>query len=125
MFDYLDGLAGQTFPPLLLEVLLKSGRTFYLKNVFYPNRETEMIALRVWDLRAADVQSLPEKLNAVPDRDTWENFREIDANLDQANLWVPLAEIEGFMEWHERYWPQPKNDEKAQIGFFSPLRETD
>ena len=70
-----------------------------------------MVGLRIWDLRAVDVSTLPEKLNDVANREEWENFREIDPALDQANLWVHSAEIEGFVEWHDRYWPAAEAEE--------------
>ena len=119
--EYLEGLEGQTLPPLLLEVLLKSGRTFYVKNAFRPNKDREMVVLRVWDLRATDVAGLPERLNTVADREQWEHFQAIDDSLDQANLWVHVSEIEGFVEWHERFWPVAEPEEgTSQIGFFQP-----
>lgn len=121
ILEYIEGLEGQTLPPLLLEVLLKSGRTFYIKNAFRPDSEQEMVVLRVWDLRATDVSSLPEKLNSVVDRDGWEDFEAIDGTLDQANLWVHIGEIEGFVEWHERFWPTaPAETARPQVGFFQP-----
>ena len=121
VLEYVEHIEGQTFPPLLVEVLLKSGRSYYIKNAFRPSRDLEMIGLRVWDLRATDVSALPEKLNAAADRDAWEDFASIDPALDQANLWVHSAEVEGFMEWHERYWPLAAPDEGQQrIGFTEP-----
>ena len=119
ILEYLKGLQGQTFPPLLVEVLLKSGRSFYVKNAFPPNPELEMVVLRVWDLRAVDTDDLREKLNAVTDREAWEEFAEIDPAVDQANLWVHMGEIEGFVEWHERYWSVAEREKGPEhIGFF-------
>ena len=118
--DYVAALEGQTFPPLLVEVLLKSGRAYYVKNAFPPNAEFDMVGLRIWDLRAADIASLREKLNAA-DRKDWSEFSKIDRALDQANLWVRATDIEGFIEWHERYWPMADTDQGSRpIGFFHP-----
>lgn len=121
VLEYVEALEGQIFPPLLVEVLLKSGQTYFVKNAFRPDPELDMVGLRVWDLRAVDISSLPEKLNTIADRETWSDFASIDPALDQANLWVRAAEIEGFVEWHERYWPVARPDEDpSPIGFFQP-----
>ena len=119
VLEYVEGLEGQTFPPFLIEVLLKSGKAFYIKNTFRPDPKLEMVGLRIWDLRAVDDGALLEKLNDVADRDAWEQFGEIDSALDQANLWLHTAEIEGFVEWHERYWPVAEQEEgPSRIGYF-------
>ena len=118
VLDYLKGLEGQTFPPLLVEVLLKSGDRFFVKNVFNPNPELEMVGLRIWDLRAVEVSTLPEKLNTA-NREGWSDFATIDPDLDQANLWIRPTEIEGFVEWHERYWPvQEPDEEPTRVRFY-------
>ena len=124
IFEYVEGLVGQTFPPLLLEVQLKSGKSYFIKNAFRPDQDRELLGLRVWDLRATDVNSLPAKVNAVQDREEWERFSDIDDTLDQANLWVRVTEIEAIMEWHERYWSvaQPE-DAPPTVGFFQPEEE--
>ena len=120
VLGYIEALQGRTFPPLLVEVVLKSGQTYYVKNAFRPDPEFDMVGLRIWDLRAADIASLPEKLNATAGKD-WSQFAEIDSALDQANLWVRAADIEGFIEWHERYWPVTDTDQASRpIGFFQP-----
>lgn len=119
--DYLAAMEGRTFPPLLLELLLRSGRSYFLKNAYRPSSDTEMVVLRVWDLRAVDVQRIPAQLNEVSRPEDWEDFSRIDPALDQANLWVRADEIIGFVEWHERYWPvSPPGDMRAPIGFFQP-----
>ena len=82
----LVAMVGQTLPPLLLEVLLKSGRSFYVKNAFAPNREKEMVVLRVWDLRAVDVSTLPGRLNETESREAWGQFSEIDPSF-QSPRW--------------------------------------
>jgi hypothetical protein len=117
--DYLAAIEGETLPPLLLEVLLQCGRSFFLKSVFRPSRDTEMIVLRVWDLRAVNLVGLTARLNEVLDRADWERFAEIDPALDQANLWVRVEQIAGFVEWHERYWPVEAAERGAgRIGFW-------
>ena len=120
VLEYITALEGQTFPPLLVEVLLKSGQTYYVKNAFPPDSKLDMIGLRIWDLRAADIASLRENMNAIARKD-WSQFSEIDPALDQANLWVREDDIEGFIEWHERYWPVADTDRDPRpIGFFQP-----
>ena len=79
----------------------------------------EVIPLRVWDLRAlsdSELAALPGKLNEVTDRNDWEEFSSIIPNLDQANLWLRLDEIEGVVEWHERFWPVSPPD-RPIVGF--------
>jgi hypothetical protein len=50
--EYLDRAKGQTIPPLVLELILRSGKSFYIKSVFAVDEKAEMVPLRVWDLRA-------------------------------------------------------------------------
>lgn len=39
--EYMKDLKGQTLPPLLVEVLLKSGQTYYVKNAYCLKRSIE------------------------------------------------------------------------------------
>ena len=62
VLGYIEALQGRTFPPLLVEVVLKSGQRYYVKNAFRPDPEFDMVGLRIWDLRAADIASLLRSL---------------------------------------------------------------
>jgi hypothetical protein len=50
--QYLKMAQNQTIAPLLLEVVLRSGRSYYVKNVMSHFDGEGLFALRVWDLRA-------------------------------------------------------------------------
>ena len=120
--QYLQWTRGQTIPPFVLEVLLRSGRSFFVKNVFDIHEEDpDLIALRVWDLRAlseTDEEQVMAKLNALKARDSIKSAQELHPNIDEGNLRVRISEIEGLMEWHDRFWPEPLEPErKMQIGF--------
>ena len=70
--EYLDRAKGQTIPPMVLELILRSGKSFYIKNVFAVDEKSEMVPLRVWDLRAlsqADLDTVLRRLGAVQSRD--------------------------------------------------------
>lgn len=117
--DYFDGLVGQTLPPYLLEVVLRSGRSFYVKNTFRSNPDLDLVVVRIWDLRTVEPEALLNKLNDISNRGDWEDFAAIDPALDQANLWIRIKDIEGLVEWHERFWPVAAPDQSSsQIGFF-------
>jgi hypothetical protein len=75
--EYLDRAKGQTIPPLVLELILRSGKSFYIKNVFAVDQKAEMVPLRVWDVRAlaqADLDTVLRRLGAVQSRDELENI---------------------------------------------------
>ncbi len=106
----------------MLEVLLRSGRSFFVKNVFDIHEEDpDLIALRVWDLRALsdiDEEEVMTKLNLLKARDSIKSAQDLHPNIDEGNLRVRISEIEGLMEWHDRFWPEPLEPErKIQIGF--------
>jgi hypothetical protein len=107
--EYLDRTKGQTIPPLVLELILRSGKSFYLKNVFAVDEKAEMVPLRVWDLRAltqADLDTVLRRLGAVQSRDELENIERLHPKLDEGNLWVLVSEIEAIVEWHSALWPE-------------------
>jgi hypothetical protein len=116
--QYLDRAKGQTIPPLVLELILRSGKSFYIKSVFEVDDKAEMVPLRVWDLRAltqADLDTVLRRLGAVQSRDELENIEKLHPKLDQGNLWVLLAEIEALVEWHSDLWPGVDRPEARQV----------
>ena len=71
LLDYLSWTVGETIPPLCLEIVLKSGRSFFVAHVFRFEADDPMITVRVWDTRAMDESDLAEllsNLNKVRDR---------------------------------------------------------
>jgi hypothetical protein len=116
--EYLDRAKGQTIPPLVLELILRSGKSFYIKNVFAVDEKSEMVPMRVWDLRAltqADLDTVLRRLGAVQSRDELENIERLHPKLDQGNLWVLLSEIEAIVEWHSDLWPGVDRPEARQV----------
>lgn len=106
--EYLSRTTDQTVPPLMLELILRSGKSFYLKRVFAVDEKTEMVPLCVWDMRAlaqADLDTVLRRLSAVESREELENIERLHPKLDQGNLWVRLSEIEALVEWHSDLWP--------------------
>ena len=63
--QYLDRAKGQTIPPLVLELILRSGKSFYIKSVFSVDDKAEMVPLRVWDLRALTQADLDAVMAAI------------------------------------------------------------
>ena len=120
--QYLLWSRGQTIPPFVLEVLLRSGRSFYVKDVFDIHEEDpDLITLRVWDMRALskeDKEQVMKSINKLKARDSIKSAEQLHQNMDQGNLRVRISEIEGLMEWHDRFWPEVSEPErKLQIGF--------
>jgi hypothetical protein len=116
--EYLDRAKGQTIPPLVFELILRSGKSFYIKNVFTIDQKAEMVPLCVWDLRAltqADLDTVLRRLAAVQSRDELENIERLHPKLDQGNLWVLLSEIEAIVEWHSDLWPGVDRPEARQV----------
>ena len=116
--EYLDRAKGQIIPPLVLELVLRSGKSFYIKNVFAVDQKAEMVPLRVWDIRAltqADLDTVLRRLGAVQSRDELESIERLHPKLDQGNLWVLLAEIEALVEWHSDLWPGVDRPEARQV----------
>jgi hypothetical protein len=124
VLQYLRMARNQTIPPLVLELILRSGRSFYIKNIFPVDEVTGLVPIRVWGLRAlnqADLDTVLRRLNTVKSRDELENVERLHPKLDQGNLWVRVSEIEAIMEWHDRFWPsvEGSEDRRVRIGFTS------
>jgi hypothetical protein len=116
--EYLKRAKDQTIPPLVLELILRSGKSFYIKSVFEVDDKAEMVPLRVWDMRAlnqADLDTVLRRLGAVQSRDELENIERLHPKLDQGNLWVLLSEIEAIVEWHSDLWPGVDRPESRQV----------
>jgi hypothetical protein len=116
--EYLERARDQVIPPLVLELILRSGKSFYIKNVFAVDQKAEMVPLCVWDLRAlnqADLDTVLRRLGAVQSRDELENIERLHPKLDQGNLWVLLSEIEAIVEWHSALWPGVDRPEARQV----------
>ena len=116
--EYLSRAQDQTIPPLVLELILRSGKAFYIKNVFAIDEQAELLPLRVWDVRAltpADLETVLRRLGAVQSRDELENIERLHPKLDQGNLWVQLSEIEAIVEWHSDLWPGVDHPESRQV----------
>jgi hypothetical protein len=116
--EYLERARDQVIPPLVLELILRSGKSFYIKNVFAVDQKAEMVPLCVWDLRAlnqADLDTVLRRLGAVQSRDELENIERLHPKLDQGNLWVLLSEIEASVEWHSALWPGVDRPEARQV----------
>ncbi|CAN5891274.1 hypothetical protein BH24GEM1_BH24GEM1_13350 [soil metagenome] len=116
--EYLERATNQTIPPLVLELILRSGKSFYVKNVYAVDEKADMVPVRVWDLRAlnqADLDMVLRRLGAVESRDELENIERLHPKLDQGNLWVLLSEIEAVVEWHSSLWPGVDRPEARQV----------
>jgi hypothetical protein len=118
VWEYLSRARDQTVPPLVLELFLRSGKSFYIKNVFAYDEKAEIVPLRVWDLRAlaqADLDTVLRRLSAVQSRDELENIERLHPKLDEGNLWVLVSEIEAIVEWHSALWPEIDRPEARQV----------
>jgi hypothetical protein len=118
VWEYLNRAKNQTVPPLVLELILRSGKSFYIKNVFAYDEQAEIVPLRVWDLRAlaqADLDTVLRRLSAVQSRDELENIERLHPKLDEGNLWVLVSEIEAIVEWHSDLWPAIDRPEARQV----------
>jgi hypothetical protein len=116
--EYLERATNQTIPPLVLELILRSGKSFYVKNVYPVEEKADMVPVRVWDLRAlnqADLDMVLRRLGAVESRDELENIERLHPKLDQGTLWVLLSEIEAVVEWHSSLWPGVDRPESRQV----------
>jgi hypothetical protein len=121
--DHLLWMKEQTLPPLCVEFVLRSGKSFYVKWLYRFDEEDEVITVRIWDLRAlnqSDTAEMLAKMNATPERVEYERPESIHPKLDQANLRVKLSEIECIVEWHDRMWSLSEIEEEPpmrRIGF--------
>jgi hypothetical protein len=116
--EYLSRAKNQTVPPMVLEIILRSGKSFYIKSVFAYDEQAEIVPLRVWDLRAlaqADLDTVLRRLSAVQSRDELENIQRLHPKLDEGNLWVLVSEIEAIVEWHSALWPEVDRPEARQV----------
>ena len=123
---YLKMARGQTIPPLLLEVVFRSGKSYFIKHVLDYFDSEGLFALQVWDLRALTPEEHPqllEALSAHQKRDAWSGYKKFQPKLDEATLWLHVQDVEQLVEWHDRYWPtrtSEASDEPGPIGFRNP-----
>jgi hypothetical protein len=118
VLEYLRVVTNQTIPPMVLELILRSGRSFYIKHVFPIDEAAGLVPIRVWDLRAlnqADLDTVLRRLNTVKSREDLEDVERLHPKLDQGNLWVLVSEIEAIMEWHDRFWPSVEGSDERQV----------
>lgn len=116
--EYLSRAKDQTVPPLVLELILRSGKSFYIKKIFAYDEKAEVVPLRVWDLRAlaqADLDTVLRRLSAVQSPDELENIERLHPKLDEGNLWVLISEIEAIVEWHSALWPEVDRPSGRQV----------
>jgi hypothetical protein len=116
--EYLRRAQDQVVPPLVLELILRSGKSFYIKSVFPVDEKAEMVPLRVWDVRAlaqADLDTVLRRLSAVESREQLENIEKLHPKLDHGNLWVLVSDIEAIVEWHSDLWPGVDRLEARQV----------
>jgi hypothetical protein len=108
LITYLGWLREQIIPPLCLELILRSGRSYWIAYIFRFEPEAPMITIRIWDMGAfteADTQALMSTLHTVHDRTAPDYAAKLHRKLDQANLRVAPADIQAVIEWHDRMWP--------------------
>jgi hypothetical protein len=123
---YLKLARGQTIAPLLLEVVMRSGKSYFLKEVLDTFDAEGLFAVRVWDMRALtdkDTKAVMDSLTAHHERDAWVKYRELQPKLDEANLWLNASDVEHIVEWHDKTWPISANAEEAgrpAMGFRNP-----
>jgi hypothetical protein len=119
--EYLRWARQQTIPPFCLEIVTRSGKSYWVKNVFDHFDEGGLFAVRVWDFRMVPEADLAAVLAAFNRLDRRGPFVPTDVHpgLDQANLWLRVDDIDHLVEWHERLWPEPapEGTERAPIGF--------
>jgi hypothetical protein len=121
ILDYLKEVQGQSLPPLMLELILKSGRSFFIKQIIRVDDVSGLISIRVWDLRALsaeDIKALQVELNQILDREELNNI-SLHPHVDQGNLRAYISEIEAVVEWHDRVWPsiEEHQERRSTIGF--------
>jgi hypothetical protein len=127
LVTYLGWSKEQTIPPLCLELILRSGRSYWIAYIFRFEPDAPMITMRIWDMRAftdADTQALMATLNAPHDRRAPDYAAKLHRKLEQANIRVAPGDIEALIEWHDRTWPaELKQEIEKQIeaeGFRQP-----
>jgi hypothetical protein len=104
----LKGLKGSFVPPLVLEICLKDGNSYYVQTVFEWEDDNPTVAIRIWDFRMLtkdDLKTLRETMNHIRDRTAYGDPAGVHPKLDVANLLVPKDRISHCVDWHDRSWP--------------------
>lgn len=123
--DYLGWAREQTIPPLCLQLVLRSGTSFWLAYVFRFEPSDPMIIMRVWDMQTmddSDMAQLKANLSRVHDRSASDYTQQLHPKLAQANLRVQPDSIECLVEWHDRIWPGDLiREDRQPPGFRTPV----
>jgi hypothetical protein len=112
LFGWLKMLRGAGLtPPFCVELALKDGAHYNLHSVLSYDDDTRTMVIRIWDLRALDVddvQALKLRLNEVGARAELASAGALNPRLDWANVRVHYDDISYCIEWHDRIWPDRK-----------------
>jgi hypothetical protein len=104
-------------PPLVVELVLKDGQSFYAQSVLQRDDDSRTGVIRIWDLRALssqDIEDLKTALSSSTSRKEREDAVALFPKLDYANLHLHFDDVAYCIEWHDRFWP---TEERRSAGF--------
>ncbi len=108
---------GVNIPPFVLELVLRDGRSFYVRSVPATDTASKTMVVRIWDLRALNDEDRAELQKNVNEIDDSYQPSDLHPKLDQSNLRIPLDTVWYCIEHHDRFWP---DSIKAVAGFEKP-----
>ena len=112
--------------PFLLEIVLRSGGSYYVHSLALYDKDDDLMIFLVWDLRAFDdngIAELMDRLNQVFDMKALADHEKIHPKLDWGFLSVSKQDIICNVEWHDRYWPVEFRERRERLGFRLPTTE--
>lgn len=119
---------GPPLPPYLLEVVMKTGQSYYIHSPNVRDVSRRSIVLNVYDFRAIDDQA-EQQIKAQLDEDPWSKDSEpkdLHPLLTIGRLRCDLDDIAYCVEWLSRWWrleslfPDLSVEKKRSLGFDLP-----
>jgi hypothetical protein len=124
-------MTGPSLPPYLLEVIMKTGDSYYVHSLNVRDEERKSLILNVYDFRAVE-ENVEKQIKSKLDDIQWgENSVPGDLHplLTIGRLRCDLDEISYCVEWYHRWWtletlfPEINEDRKRALGFKLPSKE--
>lgn len=114
-----------SLPPYLLEVVMKTGQSYYIHSPNVRDEELKSIVLNIYDFRAIDKDAEHQIRTKLDDIHWGKDNKPEDLHplLTTARLRCDLNDISYCVEWLSRWWkmeslfPEITDERKGELGF--------
>ncbi len=94
------------FPPYLIEIIMKDGKSYYMHSGNSIDKETASMIINVWDFRAiheAEEREIKINLDKPKDKENTD-YMYLSQALSIGRLRCKFDDISYVIEWWTRFW---------------------